>query len=200
MPKVTGVFEFFPGLDEISAADVAKWLTGPPLQAQTIENHIANRILYPQSAPLKIEDLKLDLAILREALKTSANFYKVREKKLTIPASFVERFGQLPPLVLAFIDAYKPLDLTQVVISDTKGEKIVGTIVTPKFNSLNSVIDLSIEEKVYKIKQGNLVVLPCSKERCHLLFKSEGGATLQSKKDNVLEAFGGALGILVDAR
>jgi hypothetical protein len=199
MPKVTGVFEFFPDLDQIPASDIAQWLIGPPIQSQTIENHLANRILYPQSAPLKMEDLSLDLAILREALKKSTNFYKIRENKLTIPVSFIERFGQLPTLILAFIDAFKPMDLTQVVISEAKGEKIVGTIVTPKFSGLNSVIDLSIEEKLFKIKQGNLVVLPCLKERCHLLFKSES-ATLQSKKDNVLEAFGGALGIVVDAR
>jgi hypothetical protein len=199
MPKITGVFEIFPDLDLILPSDIAKWSNEVSLQPLTIENHIANRILYPQVAPVKPEDLRLDLALLREALKRSPSFYKAQERKLIIPISFTERFGGIQPLIFAYVDAYKPPDITQVVTTNGKLEKIIGSVVTPLFTKIGSSIDLSVEEKLYRIKQGSLMVLPCPKERCHIIFKSSD-ATLVSKKDNVLEAFGGTLGIVVDAR
>lgn len=198
MPKVSGIFEVFQDLDLIPTSDISKWLDSVP-QPQTIENYTANRIIYPQALPIKEDELKLDLAILSEVLRKKPSYYNVNLKKLIIPQNFVERFGSLEKLIVAFLNAYKPPDIIQVVLEGEGKEETVGSTIQPKFSKANTEFEFSVEEKRYKIKQGNLVFIPCSKKRCHIIFTSKD-ATLLGKKDNALEAFGGSLGIVVDAR
>lgn len=198
MSKVTGIFEIFQDLDLIQTSDISKWLDNVP-QPQSIENYIANRIIYPQAIPIKEDELKLDLALLSEVLKKKLSYYNLNSKKLIIPQNFIERFGGLEKLIVAFLNAYKPQDITQVVIDSEGKEETIGSTVVPKFSKVNAEFEFSVEEKLYKIKQGNLLFIPCSKKRCHIIFMSKD-VILLNKNDSVLEAFGGSLGIVVDAR
>ena len=68
MPKFSGLFDSFDNLEKINVENVASFLKNPP-QLISLENYLANRILYPQTLPLTEENLEIDLAILREALK-----------------------------------------------------------------------------------------------------------------------------------
>jgi hypothetical protein len=201
MPKVSGVFEIFKDLDLIQTPDVVSWLDRNPPRAQDLENYIANLILYPQVAPMSEETLKLDLAILREALKkTPGYFYNPALKKLVIPQNFVERFGGLKNVILAMMDVFVMPDITQVMISAESREEVIGSTVCPKFQKEKEIeFELGVEEKLYTIRQGSLTIIPCDKTRCHLTFRSSD-ATLISKKDITVESYGGALGIVVDAR
>lgn len=199
MPKVSGVFESFKDLDLVPIEDINKWVDKLSLQPQIIENYLGNLILYPQMAPLKPEDLKLDLAILREAFKRNPGFYSPNQRKLSIPLGFAERFGDLKEVILAFLDGVKMSEITQVVVSGNGHEEVVGSVITPKFTKDNAEVELTIEEKFYKVKKGSLTVVPCPKSRCHIIFKATE-ATLISKKDITVESYGGSLGIVIDAR
>src|SRR5687768_2390810 len=68
MSKLSGIFDSFDNLDQIEIESLITWLKNPPSPVQ-LENYLANKILYPTSLPLTESDMKIDLAILREALK-----------------------------------------------------------------------------------------------------------------------------------
>src|SRR3989344_7189671 len=115
--RTAGLFYRFDDLDQIKTEDVARWLSPVPQQT-LLENYIANRILYPQAIPVLPSDMKLDLAILREALKLQkpvgmqvknqflggSPFLNVTMRKIIIPASFLEFVPDLTSLVWAFVD------------------------------------------------------------------------------------------------
>ncbi len=198
MPKVVGVFEIFHDLDKIPTEEILKWIIPPP-PLHIVENYLANRILYPQVAPVTVSDLSIDLAILREMLKQNNSFYRPTEHKIIIPTNFVEFFANLSRLVWSFVDAYKPTGIVQIAIEKEGMEEIIGTVLIPLFEERGAKFELSVEDKQYSIRNGTLTIIPCSKNRCHLLFKSNR-ATVLGKKESVFEAYGGRLGIMVDAR
>src|SRR5687767_12024497 len=102
MPKLSGLFDSFENLDQIEAENLLPWLKAPPNPVQ-LENYLANKILYPQTLPLSEVDMKIDLAILREALKINGPkigeksnamlgdnpFLNVALRKIIIPEKFL---------------------------------------------------------------------------------------------------------------
>lgn len=197
MPKVSGVFDIFENLEKIPFEDIARWLEKPPQQV-FLENYLANRINYPQAVPLSISDQLLDLAILREALRRNQIFYKVAQKKIFIPESFLS-FTDIKKLTLVFIDAYQPKGLVTFIMSGSKGDEILGSLVSVNCTSQKASLHLKVEDKNFKLKAGSLTILPCLKNRCHISFKG-ADASIFGKKELLFEVFGGRLGLIVDGR
>src|SRR3989344_316237 len=183
MPKVTGVFDRFENLEKIPAENIAKWLSMHPDSA-AIENYIANRVIYSQTVPVTLNDQNIDFAILREALRAAPIYFKQNQKKIFIPADFLQITPDIKKLVNIVIDAFEPKGLITFVLTARKKDDILY---------------FELEGKNFKIKPGNLTILPCPKDHCHVNFKSQG-STIFGKTELVFEIPGGKIGLIVDGR
>ncbi len=219
MPKLTGLFDSFDNLDQISVEAIASWLKPVP-QLNQLEDYLANKILYPQALPLTERDMQIDLSILREAIKMnipkpgpSKNallgdnpFLNVTLRKILIPVKFLNFVPDLMSLTLVFIDALLLnrekkdyfQDLWTLVLTDNIDE-IVGSILLPQFDGSDGVMNLELQSKNYEIRQGNLMLVPCPKDRCEIAYKLQKGKLL-GRKENAFEVYGGRLGLVIDGR
>ena len=219
MGKLSGLFDSFDNLDQIDVNSIITWLKPAP-QAVQLENYLANKILYPQTIPMTESDMKIDLAILREALRINGpkntkvsnallgdnTFLNLTLRKILIPERFLQFVPNLINLTWVFVDGLlltrrkedKFQDLwTIVTVGET--DEIVGSVILPQFNSRNGEIELSVLGKIYKIPTGGLMVIPCGKDRCEVAYKIKMGQVL-GKTESALELYGGKLGIMVDGR
>ncbi len=219
MAKLSGLFDSFDNLDQIDVNSLITWLKPAP-QAVQVENYLANKILYPQTIPMTEEDMKIDLAILREVLRLNGpkntnpanallgdnTFLNLTLRKILIPERFLQFVPNLVSLTWAFVDGLlltrrkedKFQDLwTIVTVGDM--DEIVGSVILPQFSSRNGEMDLDVQGKVYKIRTGALMVVPCGKDRCEVGYKIKNGQVL-GKAESALELYGGKLGIMVDGR
>lgn len=215
---MAGIFDTFDNLDQIKVEDVARWLKPVP-QLIALENYISNRILYPQVVPITLLDMKKDSAILREALRLSSQhpqhkneflggspFLNATMRKIIIPRRFLDFVPDLASLVWAFVDGLllsRPKedwfqDLWTVVLSSDSDE-IIGSILLPQFENLTGYIEIKLDNKVFKIKSGDVAVLPCLKERCPLDFNLNKGKLL-GKQKSIIEVYGGKVGLMIDGR
>lgn len=219
MPEFVGLFDRFINLDQIKIEDVIRWLSPVPQQIP-LENYIANRILYPQAVPISFSEVKIDLAILREALRlnTSYNpkdknqflgnspFINITLRKIIIPVSFLEFIPDVVSLVWAFIDGLllehskKDCfeDLWTISISN-ETEDVIGSILLPQFTSTQGLMEIKLEGKTCNIKAEALSILPCPKERYQIDFNLKMGKFLGKSKGQV-ELSGGKVGLIIDAR
>ena len=209
MPKLSGLFDSFDNLDQIDISSLSSWIK-PTLVPDQLENYLANKILYPQTIPLTELDTKIDLAILREALKhnslKSQNFLNITLRKMIIPERFLLYIPDLTLLTWAFVDGLLldrrkkdfSEDLWTVVIADDNDET-VGSIILPQFDGKKDTMELKLLGKDYKIKAGSLIVVPCPKDRCEISYKLTSGKIF-GKKENALEVYGGRLGLMIDGR
>ncbi len=194
MPKVTGIFDSFANLEQISVEDLTLAIH---IDTQNLQNYLANRILYPQAAAITKQEMVLDLAILKLGLKQNSVFYHPKEKKLIIPESFYERFPNLVDLATAFIDVFLPADSTTIILAKINGDEVLGTYLQAEFSNQKPV-NLMVEEQSFQIKPGRNI-LPCLRQHCHINFRSDS-AKIQNKNELVFEVLGGALGLVIDGR
>lgn len=205
-----GLFDSFDDLDQISVEAVSSWLKPVP-QLTQLENYLANKILYPQSLPLTKQDMQIDLAILREALKMNAlskgnPFLNTTLRKILIPVRFLTFVPDLASLVIVFIDALLFnrtkknwfQDIWTIVLSDSS-DKIIGSLVLPQFEDKNALMQVTLLGRNYDIHPGELVVLPCPKDRCEIGYSFQRGKIL-GKLKNAVEIYGGKLGLVIDGR
>lgn len=219
MPEFVGLFDRFINLDQIKIENVMRWLSPVPQQI-SLENYIANRILYPQAVPISLSEIKIDLAIIREALRLNSYcnkdnkneflgnspFINVTLRKIIIPVGFLEFIPDIVSLIWAFIDGLllehsrKDCfeDLWTVCISN-ETEDVIGSILLPQFSDRQGLMEIKLEDKSYNIKAGALSVLPCPKERCSINFNFKNGKLL-GKNKGVIEISGGKAGLVIDAR
>lgn len=212
MPKLSGLFDSFDNLDQISPEAIATWIKPTPNLIQ-LENYLANKILYPQALPVTESDMKIDLGILREALKINRSlsvgdnpFLNITLRKVLIPVRFVNFVPNLSSLTWAFIDAFlldrKKADffedLWTIVLTDDTDE-IVGTILLPQFEGSEGGGEVDLLGKNYHIRPGGLMVIPCPKDRCEIAYKFSKGKIL-GKQESAVEVYGGKLGLVIDGR
>ncbi|MBI2599735.1 hypothetical protein HYW43_02315 [Candidatus Daviesbacteria bacterium] len=219
MPKLSGLFDSFDNLDQIDATALIYWLKNSPSQTK-LEDYLANKIFYPKAVSLTADDVKIDLAILREALRMNGPkpgqkegpllgdnpFLNFTLRKIIIPEVFLYVIPDLVSLTWAFVDGLLLNrkkedwfeDLWTVVVSDDIDE-VVGTILLPRFENIQDSMEFNLSDKVYKIKAGSLTILPCSKDRCEMSYKVAEGNIL-GKKESAIEVFGGRLGLIIDGR
>lgn len=219
MSKPKGIFDSFENLDKIQPQAIANWLNPAP-PALYLENYLANKLLYPQSLPLSNQDLKIELAILKEALKINSPqsgrktnpflgdspFLNLNLKKILIPSHFLNFVPDLTAIVLCFIDGLllerkkekEFQDIWTVLVTGDLDE-VVGSVILPKFESQTGNLKLDLLGKSYIVKAGDLSVIPCDRQKCQILFKSTQGKIL-GKNDLLIEVYGGRLGICVDGR
>lgn len=218
MVKLPGLFDSFDNLDQIKTEDIARWLKPQP-DPTYIENYLAQRILYPQTVPMTQSDMKLDLAILREALLTPMlghvpdgtwlgdnPFLNITLRKILIPSKFLEFIPDLPTLAWTFVDGLllgrKKKDFFEdlwTVVLTGEIDEVIGSLAIPQFNNETGILQLTVMDKTYKIRAGTLIVIPCPSKRCEVSFKLKMGKIL-GKEDLAVEVYGGKLGLIVDGR
>ncbi len=206
MPKVSGIFEIFDNLETIPGEDFVKWLkkTHDPI---LLKNFAANLVLYPQTIPVTQDEMQWELAILREVIKKTPTFMNIPERKILIPASFLQRINDLSKLAWVFIDAYLPdwiknnpgQNVWTVVLRDEEKDEIVGSVIIPELTEKLSFIEIAIDGKGTKVPKGGLAVVPCSPNKCKIGFKVSKGVLLGINEGTV-EVYGGRLGLVVDGR
>ena len=60
-------------------------------------------------------------------------------------------------------------------------------------------MNLKLQGKNYEIRRGNLMVIPCPKDRCEIAYNLRSGKVL-GKEESAIELYGGKLGLIVDGR
>ena len=219
MAKLSGLFDSFDNLDTIEINSLVGWLKNPPAPIQ-LENYLANKILYPQTLPLTELDMKIDLAILREALRINGPkpgtavgpllgdnpFLNITLRKIVIPQKFLNYVSDLVSLTWAFVDGLLLNrrkedwfeDLWTIVLTGDVDE-IIGSILLPQFEGEADSLELSLLGKNYEIKPGSLTIVSCPKDRCEIAYKFLNGKFL-GKKTSAVEVYGGRLGLMIDGR
>lgn len=218
MPKTVGLFDSFDNLDQIETSQIARWLTSAPSEFY-LKNYLANKILYPQTVPISSSDIKIDLAILREALRINGPtqnkensllgenpFLNITLRKILIPERFLKFMPDLITITWAFVDGLlmdrKKKDYfsdmwTVVLTSDI--DEIVGSVLLPQFKGSGGLLKINVLGNDYSVKAGSLVVIACPNQKCQLDFKFHQGKIL-GKVDIAVEVYGGRLGLMVDGR
>ncbi|MDP3973775.1 MAG: hypothetical protein Q8P92_02995 [Candidatus Daviesbacteria bacterium] len=219
MSVAIGLFDSFDNLDQIESAQIARWLALPPSEFY-LKNYLANKILYPQTVPISASDIKIDLAILREALRINSQtasqkespmlgenpFINLTLRKILIPKRFLKFMPDLITLSWAFIDGLllerKREDFfsdiwTVVLTSDI--DEVVGSIILPQFSDKGGLVKITLLGNEYQVKAGSLTVIPCPSQKCQLDFRFIQGKILD-KEDIAIEVYGGKLGLMIDGR
>ncbi len=205
MSKLTGVFESFHDLELIPSQNILHWINSRP-NPITIENFVANRVLYPQAVPESTNELDLDMAILREAIRMSHEFVDLKSLKIYIPEHFFARIPDLGKLTWIFIDAYLTgwneknpgKNVWTIVLKRAEGEEVLGSVIMPEFNSRDSFMRLTVKNKSIQVKKGQLSVVPCDTE-CKFNFSVNNGSVL-GVKQGLMHVPGGKLGLMIDGR
>lgn len=217
-PKLSGLFDSFDNLDAISADSLIPYLKNAPTSVQ-LENYLANRILYPTTLPLTDLDMKIDLAILREALRINGPkqsqvgnsllgdnpFLNITLSKIIIPVRFLYYVGNLVSLTWAFVDGLllnrRKQEFGDLWTVDLAGDfdEIVGSILLPQFAGLGDRMIISLQGRDYTIQAGSLTYVACPKQKCQISYKFDKGKIL-GKKSNTVEVYGGRMGLMIDGR
>lgn len=191
MPKLSGVFDQFADLDKVFAEDINKWLR-IKIEQHTLDNFIANRIFYPQTIPMTPQEMEIDIAILKEAIKRGGKkFYNLSDNKIVIPQEFVLRFFPTHRLVAAFIDGLDDLkEITQVYLQQAGSKKLFGSIYIPSQLTDQNPVVIKIDNQKYPLKLNTLTLLPIAKI----------GLKISIDPNKQLTINGGSLGIFIDLR
>ena len=203
MPKLSGIFDNFKNVDQIPIDDIARWLKYQQ-QSIVLQNFVANRIIYPQAIPFSLSDLKIDQAILREALRRDQSYISQTSGKITIPQHFLARMADLFQLVKIFIDAYllnlPPQFTRHIWTVSFKGpsNQTLGSILTPLLKK-GGQLQIVINGQINQIRPGDLALIPCPKSHCQISFTIKGGEMF-GQSQGKMEVSGGKLGLLVDGR
>lgn len=208
MVRPAGLFDNFDNLDQISPEAIINQIKPVP-HIIALENYLANKILYPQALACTQYDTSLDLAILREALKTNNKpFVNITLRKILIPVKFLSLFPDLTSLSRVFVDALLmnrkkennfPDIWTIVLTMENNTEEIIGSVLLPQFAGKESAMNLKVQEKTYNIRSGASLVIPCLKNRCEIAYQLTNGSFL-GKSESAVEVYGGKLGIMIDGR
>lgn len=189
MSKLSGVFELFPSLDRIPLENITSWLPRK-VEPHSLENFIGNRILYPQSVSATEEEMEIDLALLREAVRLqNSPFLKKGSGDIVIPNLFENRFP-LIPLVWALIDSLKLKPVVKVLIKRGTILQTVGSVVSLANFKNGETIEVKLGEKTLKLQEGSLTRIPLER-------RSEKIAVNNQKFFNLT---GGRAGVFLDLR
>lgn len=200
MPRLTGFFDNFPQIEEISVDRIQPYLARR-YDREILENELGNRILYPQTIPITYEGLLFDLAVLQESLRLySKSYYNQTTRKLYIPEEFFGRFPDLKRLAEVFINSVRPVNLTNIEIrSEEVGVRTLGTYLKPEILNQKGSVFITIQGRSQKIDMGKLETVSAPSLKVDLKFESDS-ALLNGKSSIELEVLGGLLGLVVDTR
>jgi hypothetical protein len=190
MPKLSGIFSNFADLDKVTAEDLHPYLKAKE-QSFYLENFIGNRILYPQTVPINLTDLEIDLAILRLFIKQNpVVVYAEQLKKIIIQEDLVMRFPPIQKLIGAILDVLTLEQVTPIVLRRFNGGiENLGTVIRVTSND-GGFMDVNVNGQVLKLEFDSLTILP----------NKDPHIVVQVDSQPSLNVVGGSLGLVVDLR
>lgn len=198
MPKIHGLIDDFPNLEQINSSDL-KPVVGQKIDPKLIDNILGNRILYSEVIPETKEDHELEVALLTQAVKIHSKiYYHPTLRRVYIPESLLFRIPNLADLVWIFIQALNPIEINTLYLKQETGEvKVLGSFIRPKLILDKGQIDLYVEGKLYQIKFGEHLVVPSLLRKLDIRFESKQ-AILLGKNNFSAEVSGGLVGLIID--
>ncbi len=190
--SVQGVFALFPDLDTISASEIAE-LSHQQFEHHNIENHLANRILYPQSIAQTKSELDIDFWILTLAIrKHPETFFDSTQNRIVIPEVAAVQLSPLTRLISVILQNIPAQNITDIWVKDGTQQILGSAIPWRLIQSLNlpEGFDLYIPGESKTLVPGQLNLIPIKQK--HLLVKLGESAELS--------VVGGSLGLFVDLR
>jgi hypothetical protein len=190
MTALTGIFATLPGIENIPPEGVQKWVKNR-LGDHAIENYVANRITYPQTIAISIEEKQIDQAIIQEYIaRNPALFYNPLTHKLNIPQGITHYIQPVQDLMLILSSLLKLSQITPVFISDGNSVKVAGSIIVPNPQTSEPKINVSFNGKMQTLEKGKFYHFPLADQHMKLKIGNE----------NEIMISGGTLGVSIDLR
>lgn len=192
MPALTGVFHLFPDLDTITAAEIINF-SGHQVDHHSLENHLANRILYPQTVAMTKQELDLDFMILALAVQKHPNtFFDGNQSRLVIPESVVYFFPPLTRLISVLLLGISQKKVIQIWLKSSQGQEVVGSCLPQALiEGFTMPGELTI-----KVDNQSKVLIP---NQLNLIPTAKKQTNIQLGQQN-LTVLGGMLGLFIDLR
>jgi hypothetical protein len=192
MPQLGGVFNLFSDLDMISATELT--LPGLQIDHHVLENHLANRILYPQTHAQTKQELDLDFSILHWALiKHPEVLFNQSQNRVVLPAIAQEYFPPLTRLIATVLLAL-PLDkVTDIWLKGYNNQQLLGSVIPrtmlQKLNITGELI-VTIQNQQKTMIPGQLNLIPVEDKQVKITLNQQ----------LAFNAIGGSLGVFIDFR
>lgn len=189
MPKLTGIFSNFKDLDKIPIADISRWLKSQD-KVRTLEDFVANRMLYPQTVPITSSDMEVDFAIFREAITRQPNLvYSESQNTIFITHELVIRFPPLDKLLNVIVKSVSIRGVAKIVLKEQKNTNVLGSIVSlplPQGDQVTVVVG----GKSMNLKVGIVDIIHITKPKIDL----------KIGENPLVMAYGGKVGVIIDLR
>lgn len=193
MPALTGVFNLFSELDTISAADIAAF-SGYHIDHHSLENHLANRILFPQTVAMTKQELDLDFMILALAVQKQPEvFFESKQNRIIVPPFAIYFFPPLTRLISVILLSIPDKNVTEIWLKEGDRQEIVGSSIPAALieeMNIPGEVKVFIEGQMKTLIPNQLNLIPTTQKQVQIQFDQTHSLTL----------LGGSLGIFVDLR
>ena len=193
MPQLNGVYLLFPEMDSIDFEEIAQQSV-QKLNHHTIENHLANRLLYPQSVAMSKEELDLDFLILAAALKKHPEvFLNSKQNRIVIPTVAVGQLSPLTRLISVVLNSLYSENVIEIWLKDDAKQQLLGSSLPQQMlKKLNLLGDITV-----RIQQEEKTLIP---NQLNLIPVRDKQVKIQINQSVTVDAVGGSLGIFIDLR
>lgn len=193
MPQLGGVFSLFPELDTITAGDIITF-SGTQFEHHTVENHLANRLLYPQSVAVTKQELDLDFLVLALALKKHPEiFFESSQNRIIIPEIASLYFPPLTRLISVILLSIPDDQVTEIWVKGENSQTIVGSCIPQaliKAMNIAGEVQITVQNEEKTLIPNQLNLIPVKDKSVKVVLN----------QTNPINTVGGNLGIFVDLR
>lgn len=183
MPHLSGVFEHFKELSQITAPEIIKYLT-LKIDIQDLENIVGNKILYPQTIPVSKKEEEIELAILSTVLHRTPTTIVIRDR-IVLKDELINHFPHLDKLIVAVVRAINVPDIIPIFVKKNGDNMRAGTVIR-----LSKAGSIHVNGKTLKIPEDKITVIPFPNQS--LLIDIPNSPPIQ--------AIGGVIGLVFDSR
>lgn len=193
MPQLSGIFSLFTDLDTITASEVIE-MGQQQYEHHMVENHLANRILYPQSVAATRQELDLDFLLLTQAIRRHPEvFFDAKQNRIIIPQIAADQLPPLTRLISVILHNIPYQNITDIWLKTATDQSLLGSCIPA---SLISSMNISGEIKM--TVQGDIKTL--IPNQLNLIPVKDRHIKIQFNQEHTLTAVGGSLGLFVDLR
>lgn len=159
MSKLIGVFQELSFLENTPIENISAWVK-EKIDPHRLENYLASRLFYPQTVPATPQEINIDLAILREALRVNNRLlYDPEKNRFEVSTAFINRFGSLSNIILSFLDVtVMKKGVVYIYLKETNRQPI-GTILTPEIPPDIRKVLVRMSLNVFELETGKAHIL-----------------------------------------
>jgi hypothetical protein len=197
----------WPEPDRELLKSVARWLSFEISRRELLDRW-ANLSLYPETVPLSQASLELVMALLREVIRGGGEPGGGEEETaLVVTDEILAKLPHQGLAVLTVIDALQPAGVVPLIHLE-KGkeeENLLGTLIAftqVQDDEIAASVSVQFnpeETTEIEVPSGELLVLPIGGEGVEIKVRCRS-CELSGRKAAVVDAVGGAVGIILDTR